>query len=138
MKKGTRIFFGILLLIYLAAVLYLCFSTLQNLPHVQRKILGIPTDKLVHFVMFLPFPFLMYLTFAPITRKFFKALMHVLIIFGLGCALAAGAEMVQKQLSYRTADLKDFEADVLALVVGSVFIFLINFIIALNKTPKKK
>ena len=46
--------------------------------------------------------------------------------------------MVQKQLSYRTADLKDFEADVLALVVGSVFIFLINFIIAINKTPKKK
>ena len=43
MKKGTRIFFGILLLIYLAAVLYLCFATLQNLPHVQRKILGIPT-----------------------------------------------------------------------------------------------
>ncbi|MBO4843401.1 MAG: VanZ family protein [Bacteroidales bacterium] len=138
MKKGTRIFFGILLLIYLAAVLYLCFSTLQNLPHVQRKIWGIPTDKLVHFVMFLPFPFLMYLTFAPITKKFFKALTHVIIIFGLGCALAAGTEIVQKQLSYRTGDLKDFEADALALIVGSVFILLINFIIAINKSSKQK
>ena len=62
----------------------------------------------------------------------------LIIIFGLGCALAAGTEIVQKQLSYRTGDLKDFEADALALIVGSVFILLINFIIAINKSSKQK
>ena len=138
MKKGTRIFFGILLVLYLAAVAYLCFSTLQNLPKVSRYIWGIPTDKFVHFVMFLPFPFLVYMTFAPITRKFFKALMHIIIIFGLGCCVAAGTEIVQKYLSYRSYDLRDFHADAMALLVGSVFPLTVNFIIASIKAHKKK
>jgi len=138
MKKGTRIFFGILLVLYLAAVAYLCFSTLQHIPKVSRQIWGIPTDKFVHFVMFLPFPFLVYMTFAPITRKFFKALMHIIIIFGLGCTVAAGTEIVQKFLSYRSYDLMDFRADAMALVAGSIFPLVTNFILASIKAKKTK
>lgn len=137
MKKGRRIFFGILLVIYLAAVAYICFHSFQKLPHI-RRIWGFPADKFVHFVMFLPFPFLMYLTFAPITKHFFKSLLHVLIIFGIGCSIAAGTEVIQTHLKYRTGDLMDFKADSMALAISSVFTLVLNYILASIKARKKK
>lgn len=137
MKKGWRIFFGFLLLVYLAAVMYLCFYKFQSLPHI-RKIWGFPADKFVHFVMFLPFPFLMYLTFAPITRHFPKALLHILIIFGIGCSIAAGTEVIQTHLKYRTGDLMDFKADSMALAISSVFTLLMNYILVSFKARKKR
>ena len=137
MKKGWRIFFGILLVLYLAAVAYICFHSFQDLPRI-RKIWGFPADKFVHFVMFLPFPFLMYLTFSPITRHFLKALMHVLIIFGIGCSIAAGTEVIQTHLSYRTGDLADFKADSMALAISSVCTLFLNYILVSIKALKKK
>ena len=137
MKKGWRIFFGFLLLVYLAAVMYLCFYKFQSLPHI-RKIWGFPADKFVHFVMFTPFPFLMYLTFAPITRHFPKALLHILIIFGIGCASAAGTEVIQTHLKYRTGDLMDFKADSMALAISSVFTLILNYILVSFKARKKR
>ena len=137
MKRGWRIFFGILLVLYLAAVAYICFHTFQNLPRI-RKIWGFPADKFVHFVMFLPFPFLMYLTFAPITRHFFKSLMHILIIFGIGCSIAAGTEVIQTHLKYRTGDLMDFKADATALAISSVVTLLLNYVLVAIKSRKKK
>ena len=137
MKRGWRIFFGILLVIYLAAVAYICFHSFQSLPHI-RKIWGFPADKFVHFVMFLPFPFLMYLTFAPITKHFFKALLHILIIFGIGCSIAAGTEVIQTHLKYRTGDLMDFKADSMALAVSSVATLLLNYILVAIKSRRKR
>lgn len=133
MDKGRRIFFGILLVAYIAAVAYLCFSTLQHLPHVSRYIWGIPTDKFVHFVMFLPFPVLTYLTFCPITRKLWKVILCLLAIFLVGCCFAASTEYIQKFLSYRTADLMDFKADTMALTISSTFVFILDLIIAFTK-----
>ena len=137
MKKGWRIFFGILLVLYLAAVAYICFHSFQSLPRV-RYIWGFPADKFVHFVMFLPFPFLMYLTFSPITRHFPKAFLHILIIFGIGCSIAAGTEVIQTHLAYRTGDLMDFKADSIALAISSVLMLMLNFILASIKARKRK
>ena len=136
MKKGWRIFFGILLVLYLAAVAYICFHSFKSLPRI-RTIWGFPADKFVHFVMFLPFPFLMYLTFAPITKHFFKALMHILIIFGIGCSIAAGTEVIQTHLKYRTGDLMDFKADATALAISSVLTLLLNYFMVAIKSRKK-
>ena len=137
MKKGWRIFFGILLVLYLAAVAYICFHSFQDLPRI-RKIWGFPADKFVHFVMFLPFPFLMYLTFSPITKNFPKILLHILIIFGIGCSIAAGTEVIQTHLKYRTGDLMDFKADATALAISSVGTLLLNYILVAFKLHKKK
>lgn len=137
MKKGWRIFFGILLVLYLAAVAYICFHSFQDLPRI-RKIWGFPADKFVHFVMFLPFPFLMYLTFSPITKNFPKILLHILIIFGIGCSIAAGTEVIQTHLKYRTGDLMDFKADSMALAVSSVATLLLNYILVAIKSRRKR
>ena len=137
MKLGWRIFFGIMLALYLAAVAYICFHSFQDLPRV-RTIWGFPADKFVHFVMFLPFPFLMYLTFAPITRHFFKSLLHILIIFGIGCSIAAATEVIQTHLKYRTGDLMDFKADATALAISSVVTLLLNFALAAIRAHRKR
>ena len=50
-----------LFFLYLAGIAFLCFMHVDKLPDVQKFIFGIPTDKVVHFGMFLPFPILAYL-----------------------------------------------------------------------------
>ena len=137
MKKGWRIFFGILLVLYLAAVAYLCFHSFQDLPRI-RYIWGFPADKFVHFCMFLPFPFLMYLTFSPVTKHFPKILLHILIIFGIGCSIAAGTEVIQTHLKYRTGDLMDFKADSIALAISSVGVLILNYLLVAIKSHRKK
>ena len=54
MSKRDRIFF-VLFLAYLGLVVWCCFGNFGSMPNVQREMFGIPTDKVVHFVMFLPF-----------------------------------------------------------------------------------
>ena len=57
--KYARILFAV----YLAAVLVLCFGKFPSSEDVPKYLWGIPTDKIVHFLMFLPFPVLAYLAF---------------------------------------------------------------------------
>ena len=48
------ILFRIFLVVYIGAVAYLCFANFRDLPDIQKTILGIPADKIVHFCMFFP------------------------------------------------------------------------------------
>jgi hypothetical protein len=49
---------------YLAAVGLLCFIRPSSLPEMEVKtFLGIPIDKILHFIMFLPYPILAGLVF---------------------------------------------------------------------------
>lgn len=47
----------VLFLLYVCAVCLICFADSSSLPRMQRFIFGIPTDKVVHFIMFAPSPF---------------------------------------------------------------------------------
>ena len=58
MTTPKTILARILFLLYLGAIALLCFMHVDKLPDVQKFIFGIPTDKIVHFGMFLPFPIL--------------------------------------------------------------------------------
>lgn len=137
-SKGARIFFVLLWLVYLATVSYLCFSTLQHIPHVSRYMWGFPTDKLVHFAMFLPFSILTYLAFAPDTRKFLVSFLAVVIIFVIGCGIAASTEYIQKFLPYRSADIMDFKADAKALALSSALVLFINLVAAIVRAVRKR
>ena len=74
----------ILFFLYLAAVAFLCFMHVDKLPDVQKFIFGIPTDKIAHFLMFLPFPILAYLAYDHLTNKLSHA-----FLFALGTSLMA-------------------------------------------------
>lgn len=124
-KKGSW-FFKLLTLAYFAAVAYLCFANFHSLPQVSRTIWGIPTDKFVHFCMFVPFPFLVFLAIDEYTTKPWHSLIMVCLIFIAGCAMAAGTEIVQSHLIYRSGDPKDFRADCIAVGISSLIVFIID------------
>ena len=124
----------IVFLIYLGVVVWCCFGNFEDLPKPKQSILGIPIDKIVHFLMFVPFPFLCYMAFGPECVKPWKSILAILLSFLAGCLVAAGTEMGQSFTSHRTADPKDFLADAIALAIAS----LIALVIILLRNNKKK
>lgn len=112
-----KLLFRILLGLYLAALLFLCFGRFSSLPSVPWTIWGIPSDKVMHFFLFIPFPVLAFLAFY---RKKAPFLLF-LAVLACGCLLAMGTELGQRYLTtYRFGDRKDFLADVLGLAAGSL------------------
>lgn len=116
----------ILFFLYLAAIAFLCFMHVDKLPDVQQFIFGIPTDKVAHFLMFLPFPILAYLAYDHLTNKVWSAVFFAIATFVIGALIAYGTEYVQGSLPYRSMDINDFKADALALAVSCVFVFIID------------
>ena len=110
--------------LYIAAVAYLCFARPDDMPQLPQLWLGLPADKVGHFLMFMPFPLLGYLTFEvkgmSVGRKLF--LIAILIVFGAGMAL--GTEYVQARLEYRSSENSDLLADGIGLITGGIFTFI--------------
>ena len=116
----------ILFFIYLAAIAFLCFMRVDKIPDIQRTLLGIPTDKVAHFLMFLPFPILAFLAYDHITDRPWRAVLFALLTFIIGAAIAWATEYIQGLLPYRSRDITDFRADLLALLIGTTAVFLID------------
>ncbi|MBO4634800.1 MAG: hypothetical protein J5669_05455 [Bacteroidales bacterium] len=125
MTRRQRILFRILFFLYVAAVLVLCFGHFDNTPSVPMTLLGIPTDKLVHFCMFLPFPVLAFLAFDKYTETVPASLAYIGITFVVGLLLAWGTEWGQAHLTdYRSGDPLDLTADVIALGISSIAVLI--------------
>jgi len=122
MKKYLKI---LIFLAYLGLVAYACFGHFENVPDITKTFLGIPMDKLVHFIMFFPFPILCYM----LTGRFgsnWKAVLGMVVIFLIGCLLASGTELVQSKLAYRGAEVADFRADCISLAISSLIVFILD------------
>ncbi len=127
MKKSFKIAFRVLFYLYLIAVAVLCFGSFNSLPEVSKTILGIPTDKVVHFCMFFPFPILAFLAYDKFTGNRKKVIVFAIVTFLVGCVLAASTELGQAYLTEnRSGEPLDFLADFLALLSGSVIATLID------------
>ena len=116
----------ILFLVYLAAIAFLCFMHADKLPDMQKTLLGIPTDKVAHFLMFLPFPILAFLAYDHATNKFWSALLFAVLTMAVGAGIAWGTEYIQGMLPYRTRDMADLRADLLALGISTLGVFIID------------
>jgi VanZ family protein len=130
MRRTTL--FRLLTVLYLAAIAVLCFAKFSSMPSVPGSFLGIPTDKIVHFLMFLPFPVLALLSFKLKRPAILKLILIIVLLFIIGCLIAWGTECVQGMLRYRDMDPVDFKADSLGLFTGSILSFLI-FVFAVKK-----
>lgn len=118
MRTDDKRIYLALLLLYIAAVAFLCFMRPDDLPSVQKDFFGIPIDKVVHFIMFLPYPILSGLSFM---HKDFSIRRNILILIVLtvtGIGLAFGTEAIQGQLGYRSYDIADFAADMKGMATG--------------------
>ncbi len=114
-------------LVYIALILFLCFGQFDSMEDVPRFILGIPSDKVVHFLMFTPFTFFVGLAF------FFKYIgkskyIPVFIMTGMvmGFLFAITTEVGQHYIPYREADPFDFIADATGIIFGGCLVFLID------------
>ena len=130
--KVNKTIARIAFLLYLAVLMYLCFGKFSGISQAPRSFLGIEGDKVVHFLMFLPFPVLSYFAFPIPKRTAWRSLLHVLLILAVGSAFAAGTELIQDLIPYREADTADFTADFLALCLSSAAVLLTD----LNKTSR--
>lgn len=55
-SKRALLFWRLMVLLYLAGVVFVCFGTPDSLPQINEWNCFIPFDKLVHFLLFTPFP----------------------------------------------------------------------------------
>lgn len=133
MTSTKTILSRILFFLYLAAIAFLCFMRVDKLPDVQRVIFGIPADKLAHFLMFLPFPILAFLAYDHVTDKPWRCVLFAVMNFLCGAAIALLTEYIQGLLPYRSRDLADFKADLLAIGISTLFVFLIDIFHTRNR-----
>lgn len=114
----------ILLLLYATAVCLLCFLQLGNGLNMNETLLGFPKDKVLHFLMFLPFPVLMYLAFHKAAGKPWRLIFFLLVTIIIGAAAGGAIELIQKTTGYRSCDILDFRADCIGLFAGSIAVLI--------------
>ena len=121
MKGHLRILYITAFCIYLAAVGVLCFIRPSSLPEMEIKtFLGLPIDKVLHFLMFLPYPVLSGLAFINREQKLSAVISIMLILAITGTGVAYGTEMIQAQTGYRSYEIGDFHADITGIITGSM------------------
>ena len=110
----------IILCAYVAAVALMCFMKTDHAPAVEFSLFGIPSDKVVHFIMFLPLPILAYSAFLPSGKGFWKDLAIFAVALLAGTGFAAGTERLQSMVEYRSGDIMDFAADMAGMACGGI------------------
>lgn len=126
MKRHGKIFKALFAL-YVCAVLFLCFGHFESMPEIGKTLLGIPTDKVAHFLMFLPLPVLGYLAFSKEYGKGDGLVKTITWISVLGCIFAALTEAGQMLISFREGDLMDYFADFLGILTGALCLHAIIY-----------
>lgn len=123
MIRPQTLTFRLLFFLYLAAVLVLCFAHFEQTPAVEWTLLGIPSDKVVHFCLFFPFPILAFLAFDRFTETKRSTLLFAGATFAIGCLMAFGTEWGQAHLTnYRSGEPTDLLADGIALFLSTLLV----------------
>lgn len=121
MKGKVHTIYIITFCIYLAAVALLCFLKPSSLPEVDIKtFLGLPIDKVLHFLMFLPYPVLAGLVFISSEQRPAAAVIILLILAVTGIGVAYGTEIIQSHTGYRSYEIADFHADMIGIAAGTL------------------
>lgn len=120
MKVNLKKIYTTLFCIYLAAVALLCFLKPSSLPEMDIKtFLGIPIDKVLHFLMFLPYPILAGMSFMNREHPFHRNVSVLLVLAIVGIGIAYGTEVIQAHTGYRAYEMADFYADMTGIATGS-------------------
>ena len=119
----------LLLCLYVIVICILCFIRPSELPDTPLELWGIGIDKIVHFLMFLPFPILAYSTLSAKAK-------YIMVIFITGCIFAIGTEYIQGLTDYRSFEYGDITADISGLLSGSI-VTLIHTLLKKSKNNDK-
>lgn len=109
----------ILFCLYMGAVALLCFARGEQLPQFPMNWFGIPADKIIHFLMFMPFPILSFTTFNPRENTIKGENIIILASFCTGIILSLSTELIQNTLGYRSYELADLMMDFAGIATGT-------------------
>ena len=127
MTRSQKRLFQVIFYLYVAAVLFLCFAHFEQTPSIEWSLFGIPSDKVVHFCMFFPFPILAFIAFDKYSDRFPMSIFWIVVVFGAGVLLAVATELGQNFLTtYRSGDRNDFLADLISLALSSLVVLFYN------------
>jgi len=113
---------------YVALVLYLCFARFDNMPSVPMDMFGIPLDKVAHFLMFFPYPFLFCTAFYRADGTAGRSFRVLVAGLASGLLLALLTELGQGLTDYRSKDFWDFIADSAALACSFLTALVIGLV----------
>ena len=118
----------IIFIAYMATVMFLCLARFSGGGidiNLSDYFLGIRLDRIVHFSMFFPFPFICWLFLKYNTKLQQRKIFLYVAIILTGVAFAAIAESSQELFTtYRDSDPLDFCANITGIITGSVILFL--------------
>ena len=121
MKGRIRFIHITLFCVYLTAVGVLCFLKPSSIPEIDVKtFLGIPIDKALHFLMFLPYPILASPIFIGRDCSMACGIIIIAVLALTGAGIAYGTELIQAQTGYRSYEIGDFQADITGIMAGSL------------------
>lgn len=127
-KRITYIVVTAMFLLYIVAVLCLCLLNLSDkTPELPQYFLGIPMDKLAHFLMFFAYPVVgwLMLTYNKMLSMRTNLIFPVLLITGF--LFAAFTEIAQGLLTtYREPDNMDFIADAIGIISSILLIWTLQ------------
>lgn len=119
-RKTIQLIFRILFCIYICAVGFLCFMKPSDMPEFEMSWFGLPSDKVAHFMMFLPFPILSFLAVRKADGSTGSRFLLLAVLFAAGALIAAGTEILQSLTKYRSYEVKDMLTDFAGLAAGSL------------------
>lgn len=121
-KPIIHIAWIVVFIIYFAVLAYLYFATFESDSELPPAILGIPLDKCVHFLMFLPFPVLGTIAFQK--DSWWRTLCWSTVAANI---IAFVFESQQHYINpYRYTQAEDLNANLLGITVGLVIMALIG------------
>lgn len=114
----------ILLVAYLIGLCFCCFWNFRSSIDFNIDWFGIPKDKVIHFLLFFPFPIICHIAFPRLRNTPVRMLRFGIIVFLAGAATGGGIEILQGLTGYRSCDLYDFVADCTGLAAASLLLLL--------------
>ena len=114
---------------YISAVLALCFAdsnpdtvTGSYINYINTSVTvcpGFGNDKIVHLLMFFPFPILAIHAFGRNKKSLPQYMVSILVTLLAGILTGGVIELLQGVSGYRSCDIKDFCADCLGTLLGA-------------------
>ena len=113
------------LAVYVIVILCLCLGTFQGPSGMWKTLLGIQLDKVIHFIMYLPYPLLALWAFYQ-GKNWGRFLLVVLLI---GVAYSGAVELMQALFTdSRSAEWGDLLANTLGMGTTGLLSALVFFI----------
>lgn len=111
MRSKPNYILKALFVLYLAGLCFCCFWNFRGSVDLGREWLGLPADKIVHFLLFFPMPVITYMAFPRLSDTPRRYLRFSVIVFMASAVFGAFTEIVQSRTGYRSCDWMDLLAD---------------------------